>query len=1046
MPRVLAHMEKCTITSPFTSPFPKCSGTGSTCYKRKDGTKNVHYHCTKCSSSHVSQQRISDHIKTCTGLNTAENETASQNVQLVCHVSSVYLVRKQHRGPAAPVHVYVDSSGSASRCEKCYDPVKSNEGRLCEHIEACLDYTTPSSVDDLISSASDFSQFSNGDKLAEYCSSLQGDGIVVCSSYIPKIDSQCFYFSIAEKDIHHYSRLNRVLVTQNRENGRMSCACRAKEAQCIHKRLATIALAENHSELPDCTVSSVQAIPAQIEECSRQVKYLVDYKQFPPMGECVAPQTINSFVPKEDTCVYCSVALQNHKTHSHGVIFVLNKDRKKNVSVSTKICPSCQLVFRYSEHSDGYFNFNNTAFFSIQLLELAVNFWLEGTPISKVWSSITKTNIDLCNSKLLLNAVKAYISIIDMDICNSMFCYQCGYYPPLLTYDTVRKTCFDLKTKDLRPSSENYKSFQDLLVDARKYDLARCFLPKNIHYQANLNNFRVRLTPSFPPLICPKNMGTLHESTRDEVINERPRDKISFCQLEEIVKSSDSRQQLTKLCKKFKIDTAGGKSHMIEKLSKHCEVSSNSSDKICNEIYKNFFSYPGKSGGILRGYCPHGALYAIKFLSYPESVADYTQVMTYFKTPPTINNSDMASKIAKHTNLHYPEFFNPHCGAIGDDKDPESVLYKTGKKIFEFDMSLSKKKGTGVTDSDDPYPVFSMYDCFHQHNHKEKNRHLRSLDSTSLKGCVNSSVVEQQNSLIERLNTSANQMFIETHIKFVSLYNLMKNKELNKKWKDSQKKKARGCEFITDTLTGILTPVNTIATEQTGASSRQSHFQMHPTNQLPVLLGNSASGRLRLTEIQKRILESRTTYDDIVINSYANMCLNSTQSHVHFQDVNNSSTSGPYFNAGGSNFVQILNVDSPAISAISDDSKHCLIVSNVLCNPETVQIFDPHHILRDDFELSEHISKCVLQLQPSTQTVELMKSQICTIQLSTGSVAGVSLDQVEGDAVTFSFEMRSGREHNTRDRAIWEFACTVGAHEREQPAKTILNQSYQFGV
>ena len=29
--------------------------------------------------------------------------------------------------------------------------------------------------------------------------------------------------------------------------------------------------------------------------------------------------------------------------------------------------------------------------------------------------------------------------------------------------------------------------------------------------------------------------------------------------------------------------------------------------------------------------------------------------------------------------------------------------------------------------------------------------------------------------------------------------------------------------------------------------------------------------------------------------------------------------------------------------------------------------------------------------------------------------------QVEGDTVTLSFEMRSGREHNTPDKAMWGF-------------------------
>lgn len=37
------------------------------------------------------------------------------------------------------------------------------------------------------------------------------------------------------------------------------------------------------------------------------------------------------------------------------------------------------------------------------------------------------------------------------------------------------------------------------------------------------------------------------------------------------------------------------------------------------------------------------------------------------------------------------------------------------------------------------------------------------------------------------------------------------------------------------------------------------------------------------------------------------------------------------------------------------------------------------------------------------------------------------LTQVEGDTVTFSFEMRSGREHNTPDKAMWGMLCTVRA-------------------
>ncbi len=37
--------------------------------------------------------------------------------------------------------------------------------------------------------------------------------------------------------------------------------------------------------------------------------------------------------------------------------------------------------------------------------------------------------------------------------------------------------------------------------------------------------------------------------------------------------------------------------------------------------------------------------------------------------------------------------------------------------------------------------------------------------------------------------------------------------------------------------------------------------------------------------------------------------------------------------------------------------------------------------------------------------------------------------QVDGDTVTVTFEMRSGREHNTPDKAMWGFVITVRAQE-----------------
>ena len=46
--------------------------------------------------------------------------------------------------------------------------------------------------------------------------------------------------------------------------------------------------------------------------------------------------------------------------------------------------------------------------------------------------------------------------------------------------------------------------------------------------------------------------------------------------------------------------------------------------------------------------------------------------------------------------------------------------------------------------------------------------------------------------------------------------------------------------------------------------------------------------------------------------------------------------------------------------------------------------------------------------------------------------------QVEGDVVTFTFEMKSGREHSTPDKAMWGFACTVRPQESAEDTPTGL--------
>ena len=54
--------------------------------------------------------------------------------------------------------------------------------------------------------------------------------------------------------------------------------------------------------------------------------------------------------------------------------------------------------------------------------------------------------------------------------------------------------------------------------------------------------------------------------------------------------------------------------------------------------------------------------------------------------------------------------------------------------------------------------------------------------------------------------------------------------------------------------------------------------------------------------------------------------------------------------------------------------------------------------------------------------------------------------QVEGDTVTFSFEMRSGREHNTPDKAMWGFLCTVRAQVSTSQSVSVFRKRMATGT
>ncbi|KAL8604631.1 hypothetical protein ACOMHN_013411 [Nucella lapillus] len=89
--------------------------------------------------------------------------------------------------------------------------------------------------------------------------------------------------------------------------------------------------------------------------------------------------------------------------------------------------------------------------------------------------------------------------------------------------------------------------------------------------------------------------------------------------------------------------------------------------------------------------------------------------------------------------------------------------------------------------------------------------------------------------------------------------------------------------------------------------------------------------------------------------------------------------------------------------------------------------FDPRCSSQYDYD------KLIIYAGPNTNAKKVAEYGGNTFGFGSRSVLGSGwpkdLIKVEGDTVTFSFEMRSGREHNTPDKAMWGFLCTVRAQE-----------------
>ena len=808
--------------------FP-CWDNGSQCKHVASRSRTKHFHCKYCKASHTSQKRMKKHAAKCNLLHNTlagGNTVPKQNVakqsvateketqkllqaELICPSSGTYLVRRSTQGPAAPVHVQVNKKGWECTLSSCKDMNNFHgcsliPSFLCDHALACVNRNLHPKPD-LIDGPVDFDSFGEDDKQAmlKFCKDAKDFGAPVIKEFVPTIVNESkttryIYYSVfaGTGPVRYYSRLRRVLVTYDRDTKSHKCDCSARS--CIHKKLAVLVSQVNpviKKERPEH-----HACPEEVQRAKLLMEYILEFKKIPfNTDDYMVPQEISEFSPHETHCHRCKgIELEVLSTHKHGIVFMEEK-KVPGIKVVTKYCPSCKMEYRYSEYKDGYFNFNNNSFFTISMMEQGIAAWLENTALKSFFNIIKRRYKIDYNIHLILDAVKAYMALKDLELSVNMCCIRCGRYPVHMSYDVIRSVCFDLDPSSV--GDNQYSSFNEMYRDCSLHDLARCYLDrKSCHFTSNLEQFSVKLSQSLPPLICPENFGGLAPYTRKFLETDKAEEvHLPLERLEQLVHSNNSYKELKNICDKFHIETAGGKSHMLTRL-----LDNKGNVELHSVIRKKFTKIIGKSGGILRAFCIHGNCYGLKFLTLPESVADYTNMMTAFQVMPNFNFSDIAGLIPVHTNRHFPRLFRPFLGRVGDPEDPLSELYKDQQRVVVYDyetypttaIDCNKYNHYTAHPISGLFEVLSIYDEFHEFNHNEFDLHLRSLKSTNLQGMCNTSVAEQQNHVISLTKSYCNEMKVNQHIRLVTYITCAHNKQNNDAWKlKVENKKKKECEI-----------------------------------------------------------------------------------------------------------------------------------------------------------------------------------------------------------------------------------------------------------
>ncbi|XP_042600016.1 LOW QUALITY PROTEIN: uncharacterized protein LOC109070584 [Cyprinus carpio] len=427
---------------------------------------------------------------------TAQNHLKSQCVD---YTNGVYAVAKSFSTPSTPIHVIKKTWGSERRTSCDLDICRINtefakqsniRSYECHHLQA-LAYCPPAErdipllIEQVLQTMVDDLWF--GEDKKERCLAQQKKGInagaplsslvTVCGPSYKK------YISVFEPTISYYSRLGHVIVTYDANTNSWHCPCARPRQSCLHKYVAKWHLFEVDRELFRKTRSvwrrtaSHNIFPPMWKVLRKRkesdthlkariyLKWLNTFmkKKIIIMPAVIPSDVVNtsnfplSFTPSEAFCTECSevTPLSDPVIITSKARIVTMTNVIEGISMYSKECFRCGMVYRYQEWSDGIHNFDDHILLSIHLCHFLHNSLQTHQAVGSANEVLERTSGKAFPSKKRI--LQAYLSFeAPSDHTYTFSCVTCGYYPVSVVMDLHKKGVFSMPVSSIEEPPEDF--------------------------------------------------------------------------------------------------------------------------------------------------------------------------------------------------------------------------------------------------------------------------------------------------------------------------------------------------------------------------------------------------------------------------------------------------------------------------------------------------------------------------------------------------------------------------------------------------------------